>query len=95
MVDTRCIETVKLQHLAEAIKHYEVALDLVPPDAVTQLARAHNQLGVAYQYSRTEQSKAVEHFKSDAGTSLNPANGSGSANACLNAGSDLDATIRG
>ena len=78
-------KTVMSDHLDKAITCYETALQLEPPDAIVNLARTHNQLGVAYQYSRTEQSKAVEHFKK-AIHYFNESDGwFGAAGACLNA----------
>ncbi len=56
-------EAVMSNHLDKAINYYETALQIEPPDAIANLAQTHNQLGVAYQYSRTEQLKALEHFK--------------------------------
>jgi tetratricopeptide (TPR) repeat protein len=37
-----------LRHLSQAEKHYREALEMLPVDAVTELATAHNQLGIVY-----------------------------------------------
>ena len=78
-------ETVISNHLDKAITYYETALQLEPPDAIANLARTHNQLGVAYQYSRTEQTKAVEHFKKAMHYFNESDEWLGAAGACLNA----------
>ena len=51
------------ERLDEAVNYYEQAVVLDPPDAITNLARTHNQLGIAYGFSLTEQHKSIEHFK--------------------------------
>jgi tetratricopeptide (TPR) repeat protein len=51
------------EKLDEAVNYYEQALVLDPPDAISNLARTHNQLGIAYGFSRTEQGKSIGHFK--------------------------------
>ena len=60
-------ETELREKLDEAVNYYEQALVLDPPDAITNLARTHNQLGIAYGFSPTEQRKSIEHFKNAIG----------------------------
>jgi tetratricopeptide (TPR) repeat protein len=78
-------EAVMLHHFEDAINYYQRALELEPPDAIANLALTHNQLGAAYQYSRTEQSKAVEHFKKAMQYFAQSGQWFGEAGACLNA----------
>ena len=78
-------EAVVLNHLNDAIRYYETALELEPADAIANLALTHNKLGAAYQYSRTEQSKAAEHFKKAVHYFAECGQWFGQAGACLNA----------
>jgi len=52
-----------LKHLNRGIEYYEAALEMFPPDATINLAITHNQMGAALRFSKTEQSKALSHFK--------------------------------
>jgi tetratricopeptide (TPR) repeat protein len=79
------VQAVVSNHLDRAINYYETALQIEPADAIANLARTHNQLGVAYQYSRTEQSKALEHFKKAIHYFNESDQWFGAAGACLNA----------
>lgn len=83
--DNGAAEPVMLRHLDDAIRYYETALELEPPDAIANLALTHNQLGAAYQYSRTDQSKALEHFKKAMHYYAQAGQWLGEAGACLNA----------
>ena len=51
-----------LRHLAEAVPFYQEALDLLPADAVNELAVAHNQLGSIYG-TAGDLDHAVQHFR--------------------------------
>ncbi len=52
-----------LIHLNAGIKYYRTALQMEPPDAVPDLARTHGQLGLAYHFSKTEQTRSLHHFE--------------------------------
>ncbi len=56
-------EDTLLHHFNDAVRFYEAALDLEPADAITNRATSHNQLGIAYMYSRVDQEKALAHFE--------------------------------
>ncbi|MFP5286466.1 MAG: tetratricopeptide repeat protein [Thermoanaerobaculia bacterium] len=51
-----------LRHLNEAVKRYHEALDLLPADAVNDLAVSHNQLGLIYR-SAGDLDRAVQHYR--------------------------------
>ena len=51
-----------LRHLNEAVRLYYEALNLVPPDAVNELAVFHNQLGVIYR-NAGDLDRAAGHFR--------------------------------
>ena len=51
-----------LRHLNEAVRRYHEALDLLPVDAVNDLAVAHNQLGDIYG-NAGDLDRAVQHFR--------------------------------
>jgi tetratricopeptide (TPR) repeat protein len=50
-----------LGHLKDAARAYHAALDLLPPDAVSDLAVAHGQLGVLY--ADTHLDRALRHYR--------------------------------
>jgi len=51
-----------LQHLATAVDYYHQALDLLPPNAVNDLAVAHNQLGNIYR-DAGDLDRALSHYR--------------------------------
>lgn len=51
-----------LQHLNKAVRLYHEALDLLPRDAVNDLAVAHNQLGIIYR-DVGDLDRAVQHYR--------------------------------
>ena len=51
-----------LRHLNEAVRLYHEALDLLPTDAVDELAVAHHQLGTTYA-AAGDLDRAVQHFR--------------------------------
>ena len=51
-----------LRHLNEAARLYHEALDLLPPDAVNDLAVTHNQLGAIYG-DAGDLDRAVQHYR--------------------------------
>jgi tetratricopeptide (TPR) repeat protein len=55
-------ETELLRHLNAAVAFYLQALDLTPPDAVDDLAVAHNQLGNIYR-SAGDLDRALPHYR--------------------------------
>jgi len=50
-----------LKHLNDAARFYQQAIDLLPPDAVDDLAVAHNQLGAIYD-DAGDLDRALHHF---------------------------------
>ncbi len=60
----RAGEPVRQQarHLTDAANAYQQALDLIPPDAVGDLAVAHHQLGNVYRYAR-DTDAALRHLQ--------------------------------
>ena len=52
----------QLQHLNTAARSYHQALDLLPPNAVNDLAVAHNQLGVIYG-NAGDLDRALSHYR--------------------------------
>ncbi len=52
---------ILLQHIKEAVKYYHQALDLLPDNAVNDLAVTHNQLGIIYRVGDLEQ--ALYHYR--------------------------------
>jgi tetratricopeptide (TPR) repeat protein len=50
-----------LKHLNAAVDYYQQALALLPPDAVDDIAVAHNQLGVIYK-NAGDLERALEHY---------------------------------
>lgn len=54
--------TPPLQHLNDAAQFYQQALDLLPPDAVDDLAVTHNQLGNIYN-SAGDIDRALQHYR--------------------------------
>lgn len=55
-------EANQIQHLNAALNYYTQALDLLPPDAVNDLAVVHNQLGVIYKEGG-DLERAVSHYR--------------------------------
>jgi len=51
----------RLQYLNDALRYYHQALDLLPADAVDDLAATHNALGVIYD-DAGDVARAVQHF---------------------------------
>jgi len=51
-----------LRHLNDALRFYLQALDLLPPDAVDDLAGAHNQLGLIYR-NAGDLDRALLHYR--------------------------------
>jgi tetratricopeptide (TPR) repeat protein len=56
-------ERQMLRYLNDSVHYYEDALSMIPSDAIIDLARVHNQLGVVLRFSKTEHLRAVDHFK--------------------------------
>ncbi|MFO1430198.1 MAG: CHAT domain-containing protein [Candidatus Competibacteraceae bacterium] len=55
-------ETELLRHLNEAVQFYSQALELLPPNAVNDLAVTHNALGVIYD-SAGDLDRALPHYR--------------------------------
>ena len=55
-------EETLLAHLNEAAQQYHGALDLLPPDAVNDLAVAHNQLGLIYR-DAGDLARSLRHYR--------------------------------
>ena len=55
-------EEVMRQHLNTALDYYHQALDLLPPNAVNDLAVAHNQLGNFYE-GAGDLDRALTHYR--------------------------------
>jgi tetratricopeptide (TPR) repeat protein len=51
-----------LRHLNDAVQFYHQALDLLPPNAVDDLAVVHNQLGLTY-YDAGDLNRALTHYR--------------------------------
>jgi tetratricopeptide (TPR) repeat protein len=51
-----------LQHLNQAVEFYHEALDLLPADAINDLAVTHNQLGEIYR-NAGDFGRAVQHYR--------------------------------
>ncbi len=52
-----------LSHLNEAVRFYNQALGLLPPDAVDDLAVAHNALGAIYGEGAGDVDRALPHYR--------------------------------
>ncbi|MDM8557354.1 CHAT domain-containing protein [Candidatus Parabeggiatoa sp. HSG14] len=57
-------EKILLQHVNEAVKYYQGALDLLPDHAVNDLAVTHNALGVIYK-NAGDLEQAMYHYRED------------------------------
>ncbi|MEI7644831.1 MAG: CHAT domain-containing protein [Chloroflexales bacterium] len=55
-------EAVLLEHLNNALRAYQEVLGMFPPDAVNELATAHNQLGLIYM-NAGQIDQAVVHYR--------------------------------
>jgi tetratricopeptide (TPR) repeat protein len=55
-------EAELLKHLNDAVGYYQQALDLLPPNAVDDLAVTHNQLGNIY-YDAGDLDRALPHYR--------------------------------
>jgi tetratricopeptide (TPR) repeat protein len=55
--------TVVLSFLNAALKFYHQGLDLLPPNAVNDLAVAHSQLGLIYADGAGDLDRALPHFR--------------------------------
>ncbi|MBN8595019.1 MAG: CHAT domain-containing protein [Anaerolineae bacterium] len=70
--------SIVLQHLNQALNYYQQALDLLPPDALTDLAVTHNQLGNIYaaagqiETARGHYDRSI-HYKEASGNSYGAA----------------------
>jgi tetratricopeptide (TPR) repeat protein len=50
-----------LKHLNDAVRFYQQALDLLPPNAIDELAVTHNGLGIIYR-SASDVDRALHHY---------------------------------
>ncbi|EDN68115.1 Tetratricopeptide TPR_2 [Beggiatoa sp. PS] len=57
-------EEILLQHINEAVKYYQDALELLPENAVNDLAVVHNQLGNIYR-NVGDLEQALYHYRED------------------------------
>lgn len=55
-------EDASVEHLNEALDYYRQALDLLPSNAVNELAITHNQLGAIYQFAG-QFPQAIDHYQ--------------------------------
>lgn len=53
-----------LKHLNEALRHYHESLDLLPSNAVDDLAVVHNQLGQTYRFAGQTERALLHYIKS-------------------------------
>ncbi len=51
-----------LSHLNKALQFYQQALEMIPPDAVDDLAKAHSMLGVIYN-DAYDLDRALQHYR--------------------------------
>jgi len=60
----RYLETLSGEYLGDAREYFQQALDILPPNAVQELALSHNRLGYVYEYSRIFDKSLRHHQES-------------------------------